>query len=385
MHFLLIILVSAASCGAVSWFVLRFALKHGLYAEPRSRDVHSKPTPRLGGVAMFSGIVAATGFAIALPVFDPLFVDKKRFLAMAAAVLLIAVVGVLDDLFDLDWMIKLGAQLAAAGLLAWQGVQVLSVPFGDTLVLVSPAMNMVLTVFLIVLVMNAINFVDGMDGLVVGVALIASAVFLIYTLLLAMETGNSGAIMLASLLAAMTVGVCIGFLPYNWHRAKMFMGDTGALLIGLLMAVSTISVTGQLNPGALNQKLVLASYIPIILPVAVLAMPLADFSLAVLRRIRAGQSPFAADRKHLHHRLLDYGHSPVQVVAIFYLWTLTISLACLLVFTTQSYVVPLIVMVAGGLLCLLVTIVPFAVFKDALVRRGLLVLNTKTKHRSEQQ
>ena len=133
------------------------------------------------------------------------------------------------------------------------------------------------------------------------------------------------------------------------------------------------------------QKLVLASYIPIILPVAVLAMPLADFSLAVLRRIRAGQSPFAADRKHLHHRLLDYGHSPVQVVAIFYLWTLTISLACLLVFTTQSYVVPLIVMVAGGLLCLLVTIVPFAVFKDALVRRGLLVLNTKTKHRSEQQ
>ena len=129
----------------------------------------------------------------------------------------------------------------------------------------------------------------------------------------------------------------------------------------------------------------LASYIPIILPVAVLAMPLADFSLAVLRRIRAGQSPFAADRKHLHHRLLDYGHSPVQVVAIFYLWTLTISLACLLVFTTQSYVVPLIVMVAGGLLCLLVTIVPFAVFKDALVRRGLLVLNTKTKHRSEQQ
>lgn len=385
MHFLLIILVSAASCGAVSWFVLRFALKHGLYAEPRSRDVHSKPTPRLGGVAMFSGIVAATGFAIALPVFDPLFVDKKRFLAMAAAVLLIAVVGVLDDLFDLDWMIKLGAQLAAAGLLARQGVQVLSVPFGDTLVLVSPAMNMVLTVFLIVLVMNAINFVDGMDGLVVGVALIASAVFLIYTLLLAMETGNSGAIMLASLLAAMTVGVCIGFLPYNWHRAKMFMGDTGALLIGLLMAVSTISVTGQLNPGALNQKLVLASYIPIILPVAVLAMPLADFSLAVLRRIRAGQSPFAADRKHLHHRLLDYGHSPVQVVAIFYLWTLTISLACLLVFTTQSYVVPLIVMVAGGLLCLLVTIVPFAVFKDALVRRGLLVLNTKTKHRSEQQ
>ena len=161
MHFLLIILVSAASCGAVSWFVLRFALKHGLYAEPRSRDVHSKPTPRLGGVAMFSGIVAATGFAIALPVFDPLFVDKKRFLAMAAAVLLIAVVGVLDDLFDLDWMIKLGAQLAAAGLLARQGVQVLSVPFGDTLVLVSPAMNMVLTVFLIVLVMNAINFVDA--------------------------------------------------------------------------------------------------------------------------------------------------------------------------------------------------------------------------------
>ncbi len=191
--------------------------------------------------------------------------------------------------------------------------------------------------------------------------------------------GIDSSITLAALIAAIVVGICVGFLPYNWHRARMFMGDAGALLIGLLMATSTVSVTGQLNPAQLDQKLVLASYIPIILPIAVLVVPLADFTLAVLRRLRAGKSPFEADRKHLHHRLLDIGHSPVQAVTIFYLWTAMVSLACLLVFTTQSYVWPAIVAVAGGVLCLVVTLTPMVRVRDWFAQRGLLRLSGASK------
>ena len=159
----------------------------------------------------------------------------------------------------------------------------------------------------------------------------------------------------------------------------MFMGDTGALLIGLLMATSTVSVTGQLNPAQLDQKLVLASYIPIILPIAVLAVPLADFTLAVCRRLLAGKSPFEADRKHLHHRLLDMGHSPLQAVMIFYLWTVMVSLACLLVFVTQSFFWPAVVVVVGGVVCMIITLTPLVRVRNWLTQRGLLRLSRASK------
>jgi UDP-GlcNAc:undecaprenyl-phosphate GlcNAc-1-phosphate transferase len=204
-----------------------------------------------------------------------------------------------------------------------------------------------------------VNFIDGLDGLVAGVALISNAVFFIYTLLLVEQSSPLNQFSLASLIAIALVGVTAGFLPFNWHRAKMFMGDTGSLLIGLLMATSTIAVTGQLSPSDINQQVVLASYIPIILPIAVLIVPLLDFSLAVIRRVQAGKSPFTADRKHLHHRLLDMGHSQVQAVLIFYLWTAVLSVGFLLVFVMQSYVVPMLVILIGGIICGVVTIFPF--------------------------
>ncbi|CAG7616210.1 MraY family glycosyltransferase [Leucobacter soli] len=382
--FLLVAAVAALVTAIASFGVLRLSRRWQLAPELRERDVHTTPTPRLGGVAMFLGLLAAM---IAATVFTDL-VDRQgeapRLWAIFGACSLIALVGILDDLLDLDWMLKLAAQLAAAGLLAWQGVQIVSVPFGNTLIVASPALNFVLTVFLMTLVMNAVNFVDGLDGLVAGVAIIANAVFFIYTQLLAAETGGDASITFAALMAATVVGMAVGFLPFNWHRARMFMGDTGALLIGLLMAVSTVSVTGQLNPGSLDQKLVLASYIPIILPIAVLAMPLADFTLAVLRRLRAGKSPFSADRRHLHHRLLDMGHSPVQAVFIFYLWTAMISAACLLVFTTQSFFWPAVVAATGGVLCLVVTLTPAVRVRRWLTQRGLLRL-TRSENTADER
>lgn len=372
--FLVVALVAALVTAIASAAVLRLSRRLRLAPEVRERDVHRTPTPRLGGVAMYAGILGAALAAAVLPGFADTFAQQDRLWPLLGACTLIAVVGVLDDLLDLDWMIKLAAQLGAAGLLAWQGVQILSLPFGDTQVVGSPAVNFALTVILMTLVMNAVNFVDGLDGLVAGVAIIANSVFFVYTQLLTDQTGRDASISFAALIAAVVVGIAAGFLPFNWHRARMFMGDTGALLIGLLMAVSTVSVTGQLNPGALDQKLVLASYIPIILPMAVLALPLADFTLAVLRRLLAGKSPFEADRQHLHHRLLDMGHSPVQAVLIFYLWTAMISLACLLVFTTQSFFWPTATAVAGGVLCLIVTLTPAVRVRDWLAQRGLLRL-----------
>lgn len=370
--YLAVACLAAIVTATASFAVLRLSRRYRLAPEVRARDVHRAPTPRLGGVAMFIGIIAAFALASTQQEFIGLFDGSTKVWVVLGACAMIAVVGVLDDLLDLDWMIKLAAQLAAAGLLAWQGVQIVSLPFGNTLVVGSPALNFVLTVLLMGLVMNAVNFVDGLDGLVVGVAIIANSIFFIYARLLTAQAGELEAVTLASLIAAVVVGICLGFLPFNWHRARMFMGDTGALLVGLLMATSTVSVTGQLNPAALDQKLVLASYIPIILPMAVLAFPLADFTLAVLRRLKAGKSPFSADRLHLHHRLLDLGHSPLQAVCIFYLGTAVLSVACLLVFTTQSFVWPSVVLVLGTLLCVLMTALPAKRMRRVFAQSGLL-------------
>lgn len=368
LSFALVALVAAVATAVVSAILLRLSRRFQLTPDIRARDVHTTPTPRLGGIAMFVGIVLAFAIASTQDSLSRAFLSPQTVWAILGASGLIVVIGVLDDLFDLDWMLKLGVQLLAASLLAWQGVQIVSLPFGNTLIVGSPIVNFVLTVLIITLMMNAVNFIDGLDGLVAGVALISSVVFFIYTMLLAELESPLNQFTLASLIAAALVGVTAGFLPFNWHRAKMFMGDTGSLLVGLLMATSTIAVTGQLSPLATNQQVVLASYIPIILPIAVLIVPIVDFSLAVIRRVQAGKSPFTADRKHLHHRLLDMGHSHVQAVLIFYLWTVVLSVGFLLIFVMESYLVPTLFILVGGVICGVVTIVPFDTRKRNEIR-----------------
>lgn len=366
--YLVVAIIAAVVSAAASFGLLRLGKRFNLAPAIRARDVHQTPTPRLGGIAMFLGILAAFGFASTQESLSLVFTSPHMVWAILGACALIVAVGVLDDLFDLDWMIKLGVQLLAAGLLAWQGVQIVSLPIGNALVVGSPIVNFVLTVFLLTLMMNAVNFIDGLDGLVAGVTLISNAVFFVYTLLLVEQSSPLNQFTLASVIAIALVGVTAGFLPFNWHKAKMFMGDTGSLLIGLLMATSTIAVTGQLSPSDINQQVVLASYIPIILPIAVLIVPLVDFSLAVIRRVQAGKSPFSADRKHLHHRLLDMGHSHVQAVLIFYLWTAVLSVGFLLVFVLQSYLVPMMFILVGGVVCGVVTVVPFDAKKRNEIR-----------------
>ena len=248
-------LISAVVTFGMSLVVYRVSLKYRLYPKIRERDVHTRPTPRLGGIAMFLGILVAFAVAWLLSgqfgVLTLIFSDSAPILAILGASLLIVVLGVADDVWDLDWMTKLAGQFVAAGLVAWLGVQIYSLPIGG-LTVGSPVMSIVITLFAIVLVMNAINFIDGLDGLVAGVALIANGTFLVYTYLLQREISPQNYFSLAGVIAAILVGACAGFLPLNWHPAKMFMGDAGALLIGLLMATSAISVTGTINPEALQ-------------------------------------------------------------------------------------------------------------------------------------
>ena len=321
--------VSAIVTFALAVLILKLSHKYRLYPKVRERDVHTRPTPRLGGIAMFLGFVVAFAVASQLPQLSLIFTEPLKVWGLLAAALIIMLLGVADDVWDLDWMTKLAGQIIAGGVLAWSGIQIYTLPIFGGVTVLSPTMSLVVTVFSVVLVMNAINFIDGLDGLVAGVALIANGVFFIYSYLLAVNTGQSEYFNLASLITAVLIGACLGFLPLNFHPAKMFMGDAGALLVGLLMAASAISVTGSVDPQSLGGRQLLPAFIPIVLPAAVLTLPLLDFGLAVLRRLMAGKSPFAADRKHLHHRLMDMGHTHLQSVLVFYSWTTVVAVGCL--------------------------------------------------------
>ena len=318
---------------------------------------------------MFVGVVAAFAVGSQLPQLSIVFSEPGKILAVLGAAAIIVGIGVADDIWDLDWLTKLAGQIIAAALLAWQGIQIVALPFftdtngTSTSVLLSPYMFLAITVFLVVLVMNAVNFIDGLDGLVAGVAIIANSVFFVYSYVVTYgPTDQSDYFNLPQFVSAVLIGACVGFLPLNWHPAKLFMGDAGALLVGLLMATTTIGFTGNVDLTTLTSqgdKAFLPAFIPILLPFAVLVIPLLDFGLAVFRRLRAGKSPFSADRLHLHHRLLDMGHSHLHAVLIFYSWTATVSFGLLLFLFTPSWVA-IVVTATGLVVCTIVTLSPLS-------------------------
>jgi len=342
--YVIVALVAAGATFALTAAIHRLSLRYRLYPKLRERDVHTRPTPRLGGVAMFLGVAIALGVGALLPPLHLVYAEPGKVLAVLGAATMIVLLGVADDLWDLDWMTKLAGQFLAAFLLAWQGVQIGVIPIpGGPQALINPVLSLVITMFTVVLVMNAINFIDGLDGLVAGVAIIANGVFFVYSYVISYGSAEqSDYFNLASLVTAVLIGACVGFLPFNWHPAKLFMGDAGSMLVGLLMATSTLAVTGQIDPGRITGQGIadpdqvigasglVPAFIPIILPIAVLVIPLLDFALAMIRRLRAGKSPFAADRQHLHHRLLDMGHSHLRAVLLLYAWTAVASVGCFL-------------------------------------------------------
>jgi UDP-GlcNAc:undecaprenyl-phosphate GlcNAc-1-phosphate transferase len=322
-------LVTIATSFLVALALWRLGIKYRWHREIRPRDVHKEPTPRLGGIAVFVGLVVGVVVGSQVPALAPVFDQPRAIYAVLAAAFIVVALGVVDDIIELDWVTKLSGQILAAGVVAWQGVQIVSLPVGG-ITLFSPTLSLVLTVLAIVLVMNAVNFIDGLDGLVAGVALISTGVFFLYAFVLSIGETGASSFDLATLLTVLLAGALLGFLPLNWHPAKLFLGDSGSLLVGLLMSVSAISVTGQIDPATVSPTQLLPAFLPVILPLAVLIVPLVDFALAVGRRLRRGMSPFDADRAHLHHRLLDMGHSHQQAVLILYAWTAVLAIGTLM-------------------------------------------------------
>ncbi|NVI93126.1 MraY family glycosyltransferase [Actinomadura sp. BRA 177] len=320
-EYLLTILVAALVAYLLTPSVRRFAVWFGAQAVPRERDVHVIPTPRLGGLAMFGGMVAALVVATGLPEMRKVLDDGD--ISVAKALLLsgglIVLIGIADDRWEVDALTKFAGQVAAAGIFIMQGIQiyVIPLPTGESLSL-PPAYGVPLTVLVVVATINAVNFIDGLDGLAAGVVGIAALALFSYAYLLSRTNGLT-TLTGATLVAAVLFGMCAGFLPHNFSPAKIFMGDTGSMLIGLLLSASTIMLTGQFDPAILANGL-FPFFVPVLLIPAVAAVPFMDMLLAVLRRTSQGRSPFSPDKQHLHHRLLQLGHSTRRAVLIMYFW-----------------------------------------------------------------
>lgn len=330
----------AAIAGGATWLVTplirHVAIRIGAVGEVRSRDVHTVPTPRMGGVAMMVGYVVAMLFASHLPFISGLFAASNQAWVILGGAVLICLLGVADDLWDLDWMLKLGGQLLISVLVSWGGVQIISLPLGS-LVTASPSLSMAITAFLIVASINAVNFVDGLDGLASGIVAIGGIAFAVYSYIIA-RTSPSYASM-ATLIDVALVGICVGFILHNWHPAKLFMGDSGSMLLGYLITCASIVMTGRLDPVSIHTSIYLPVFMPILLPILVLFLPVLDMLLAVVRRVSHGQSPMHPDRMHLHHRMLKIGHSVQSAVLILWGWAALIAFGSIMIlFFEAEYV-----------------------------------------------
>lgn len=328
-NYLLAVLVCAGVTYLTTAPVRRFAIRHGVMTAVRDRDVHATPTPRLGGVAMLAGVCAGMLVASRLPFLGEVFDStdarwyQQEWFALLSGAVLICLLGAIDDKWGLDAITKLAGQVLAATVMALQGVQLLWLPVGWTFTL-TPSLGILVTVFVVVVTMNAVNFVDGLDGLAAGIVAIAACSLFVFSYLLSADAGV-GLAGTPTLISALALGCCLGFLPHNFHPARVFMGDSGSMLLGLLLAASTVTLTGKVEPSAVQSVGLVPAAMPVLLPVLVLLVPFVDLVLAVLRRTRAGRSPFAPDKQHLHHRLLEIGHSHRRAVVIMYVWAALIA------------------------------------------------------------
>ncbi|NEB05585.1 MraY family glycosyltransferase [Streptomyces sp. SID13726] len=337
-EYLLTLCITAAVTYLLTGPVRKFAIVAGAMPEIRARDVHREPTPRLGGIAMFFGLCAGLLVADHLTNLSEVFEKSNEPRALLSGAALIWLIGVLDDKFEIDALIKLGGQMIAAGVMVMQGLTILWLPIPSVgSVALTQWQGTLLTVALVVITINAVNFVDGLDGLAAGMVGIAAAAFFLYAYRIWYSYGIEAAAP-ATLFSAILMGMCLGFLPHNMHPARIFMGDSGSMLIGLVLAAGAISITGQIDPDALklfagSEKAAVHQtvpvYIPLLLPLTIIAVPAADLILAIVRRTWRGQSPFAADRGHLHHRLLEVGHSHSRAVWIMYFWAALIAFGSL--------------------------------------------------------
>jgi UDP-GlcNAc:undecaprenyl-phosphate/decaprenyl-phosphate GlcNAc-1-phosphate transferase len=323
---LVVAATAALVTGLVTPLVARLARRIGAVDRPSDpRKVHTAAVPTLGGLAMLLGLLAAVGVAWLLPTFGDLFATTSEPMALLLGAVVISAIGVADDIFGLPATVKLAGQLLAALAVVVFGIQLVHfwVP-GLQVVALSSDLGMVLTVLALVAMINAVNLIDGLDGLAAGVVGIAAVAFFVFTVR-STSTGLVESIpTVAPLLAAILAGLCVGFLVHNTHPARIFMGDTGSMLLGLLLGVAGVSYVGRTTAPSYVD---FYGSVPLFIPALVLAVPFLDTAFAIGRRLVRRQSITAADRGHLHHLLLAFGHSHRRAVLVLYYWSALLAVA----------------------------------------------------------
>lgn len=353
--YLFIAMIAACATYLFTPLIRHLAIQWGAVGEVRARDVHTIPTPRMGGLGMLLGFVTAMFFASKTAFLRGVFQQNHQAWVVMIGAVAICLLGIADDIWDLDWMLKLAGQILIAVFVAWGGLQIISLPIGS-LITASPTISIAITALLIVVSINAVNFVDGLDGLAAGIVAIGGIAFGIYSYILA-RTSPSYASM-ATLIDIAMVGICIGFLLHNWHPAKLFMGDSGSMLLGYLITCASIVMTGRIDPATVTASIYLPAFMPILLPVLVLFLPVLDMIMAIVRRLRKGQSPMHPDRMHLHHRMLRIGHSVQGAVLILWGWAALISFGSILLLFFNAWKV-LIVFLAAAAALTVATLAPY--------------------------
>jgi UDP-GlcNAc:undecaprenyl-phosphate/decaprenyl-phosphate GlcNAc-1-phosphate transferase len=320
--YLILLFVALGTTLALTPVVRLIAFRVGAVVKPDERRVHTRPTATLGGAAMYVGFLAAMFAASRLEQFDELFADTSEPLGVVLGATIIFLVGLIDDLREVSAPAKVAGQVFAGSVLSLFGVTMLyfRIPFFD-FVSLAPDQAPLVTVLWVIGIANAVNIIDGLDGLAAGVVGIAAAAFTLYSDRLFEE--NLLPTNIGPVIAIIVVGLCAGFLPWNFHPSKIFMGDSGALLLGLLMASSTLLVGGTTADGFSGQTYFF--YAPLVIPFVILGVPIFDTLFAIVRRARHRTGVATADKDHLHHRLMRLGHGQRRSVLILWAWTAILS------------------------------------------------------------
>jgi UDP-GlcNAc:undecaprenyl-phosphate/decaprenyl-phosphate GlcNAc-1-phosphate transferase len=344
--------VAGVVTAATTPLVLRFVERVGAIYQPNDRTVHRTPRPTMGGIAMYLGLVAALTVASFLPAFS-LAKGTVALPTLVACTLMLGL-GMIDDTWGITWLTKLVAQVFIAGVLVLFGVQFhyFWLPGLDTFVL-SGDLGAIVTIVWAVAVCNAVNLIDGLDGLAAGMVAIAAAAFFIYIVRLGGPFGYASD---AAMLAAITCGICLGFLRWNFFPARIFMGDAGSLMLGMLLAITTIQGVGN-NPNPPSPGDYAAAVPAIAVPVLVLLIPFLDVLLAIIRRTRRGVGIGHADKEHLHHHLMDIAHGHREAVLLMYLWSALVSASSVAIALINGRPIVALVLVAAGCV-FLVTALP---------------------------
>src|SRR5579875_2771361 len=316
--------IAAVATYLLTFPVLRVAVMLGAVVQPGERRVHERPMPTVGGASMYAAFLIAMGVASLMPSLRSVFSTSGPMGVVLGATVIFAV-GVVDDLREVSPPAKLAGTVLAATVLYFLGVTLFyfRIPFAGFIVL-GPDVTPLLTALWVALMANAINLIDGLDGLAAGIVAIASAAFFVYSWRLH-DLGLLTPDNVGLLVAAATCGICVGFLPHNFHPARIMMGDAGALMLGLLMAASTMSVGGQTANDFTFSGETYFFFAPLLIPFVILGVPMTDTAFAIVRRLAKRGQWHSGDKEHLHHRLMRLGHGHRRSVVILWVWTALLS------------------------------------------------------------